>query len=385
MLRICAAVHAGTFPGNGKSGASQVAGMIDQSSTSSEKMPHPMRLVVYSPYFHPRLGGLETVVKVLATEWARMGHEVTVITDSPKVEPDVFPFQVLRRPGFFACVVAYRAADAVILANISLWGLLPLLFCGSRRPPWVVTHQIWYENPGRPVKLLDRLKKALGRYASANISCSQAVDRFLGLKGYVIPNPYDHQLFRRLAEVERDRDFVFLGRLVSDKGCDLLLDALALLRVQGLTPSLTIIGSGPEQSALEDQVRYLHLENQVRFTGPQSGEELVRLLNQHRIMVVPSRWNEPFGIVALEGIACGCVVIGSNGGGLPEAIGPCGATFSNNDVSAISNLLQLALTRPPLFWSATTVVTHHLDQHHSASIALRYINVIKPLCVPLEV
>jgi glycogen(starch) synthase len=351
--------------------------MSIQPCITSEKALSPMRLVVYSPYFHPRLGGLETVVQVLASEWARMGHEVTVITDTPNVEPDVFSFHVLRRPGLLASIAAYRAADAVILANISLWGLLPLLFCGSRRPPWFATHQIWYENPGHPVKPLDRLKKALARYASANISCSHAVDQFLGLNGYVIPNPYDHQLFRRIPEVLRDRDLVFLGRLVSDKGCDLLLDALAHLREQGVTPNLSIIGSGPARQALEDQVQRLHLASQVRFIGPQSGETLVRLLNEHRVMIVPSRWNEPFGVVALEGIACGCTVIGSSGGGLPEAIGPCGTTFPNGDFYALAGILNEALTGSHLNWTEPVATMNHLALHNSAHIAHRYLQVLQ--------
>lgn len=354
--------------------------MSVQSCITSEKAISPLRLVVYSPYFLPRLGGLETVVQVLASEWARMGHQVSIITDTTNAEPDAFSFHVHRRSGFLATIAAYRSADAVILANISLWGLLPLLFCGSRRPPWIVTHQIWYENPGHAIKLLDRLKKALARYASANISCSHAVDRFLGLNGYVVPNPYDHQLFRRIPEVLRNRDLVFLGRLVSDKGCDLLLDAMAHLRDQGVTPNLSIIGSGPARQVLEDQVQRLHLASQVRFTGPQCGESLVRLLNEHRFMVVPSRWDEPFGVVALEGIACGCAVIGSSGGGLPEAIGACGATFPNGDVHALAAVLQQALTGSLHACSEPVTVQNHLMLHDPERIARRYLEIIQESC-----
>ena len=54
-------------------------------------------------------------------------------------------------------------------------------------------------------------------------------------------------------------------------------------------------------------------------------------MNSHEVMVVPSKWNEPIGIVALEAIACGCVVIGSEGGGLATTIGPCGLTYPNCD------------------------------------------------------
>jgi glycogen(starch) synthase len=87
---------------------------------------------------------------------------------------------------------------------------------------------------------------------------------------------------------------------------------------------LKVIGEGPCRNDLEERVRKLGLADQVEFLGAIVGEPLVNILNRHKILVVPSSWNEPFGIVALEGIACGCMVIGSSGGGLPEAIGPCG-------------------------------------------------------------
>ena len=74
--------------------------------------------------------------------------------------------------------------------------------------------------------------------------------------------------------------------------------------------------------------RALSLAENVSFVGPKSGDGLAEILNQHQILVVPSRWAEPFGIVAVEGIACGCVVVGSVAGGLPEAIGGCGVNFS---------------------------------------------------------
>jgi glycogen(starch) synthase len=306
-----------------------------------------------------------------------IGHEVTVVTETPDEQDNPFPFKVLRQLSLKKKIAEFRHSDAVILANVSLWGLLPLLFCGFRRPPWIVTHQIWYENPGRPVKLLDRLKKSITRFASANISCSRAVDKFLKLNAHVIPNPYDHRLFRLLPEVERDQDLVFLGRLVSDKGADLLLDALALLREQGLTPSLTIIGSGPDLASLQEQTQRLDLSGQVHFVGPQSGEPLVQLLNQHRIMVVPSRWNEPFGIVALEGIACGCAIIGSSGGGLPEAIGPCGWIFPNGKASALAETVKTTLSHQDSVLKTPHAYTSHLQQHTSKTIGQRYLDVIE--------
>ncbi|MFX8797752.1 glycosyltransferase, partial [Acinetobacter baumannii] len=67
--------------------------------------------------------------------------------------------------------------------------------------------------------------------------------------------------------------------------------------------SLTIVGEGPEKIAIEKKVESLGLKSQVNFVGIQKGETLVELLNQHKVICIPSKWEEPFGIVALEALA----------------------------------------------------------------------------------
>jgi glycosyltransferase involved in cell wall biosynthesis len=103
----------------------------------------------------------------------------------------------------------------------------------------------------------------------------------------------------------------------------------------------------------------------------------VRLLNAHRILVVPSRYDEPFGIVALEGIACGCLVIGSRGGGLKEAIGPCGLTFDNGDAAGLAGLLEAALADPGRFLPSPQVVAEHLSLHRSEHVLPHYLAVLE--------
>ncbi|MFM9161187.1 MAG: glycosyltransferase, partial [Dolichospermum sp.] len=102
----------------------------------------------------------------------------------------------------------------------------------------------------------------------------------------------------------------------------------------------------PEESKLIQQAKDLKINDQVTFAGVKLEHELTKLLNAHQIMVVPSLWNEPFGIVALEGIACGCVVVGSEGGGLKDAIGTCGVTFANGNVEQLTKILFDLLTHP---------------------------------------
>jgi glycosyltransferase involved in cell wall biosynthesis len=190
-----------------------------------------------------------------------------------------------------------------------------------------------------------------------------------------IGNPYDPETFMLLPGCVRDRSLVFLGRLVSDKGADVLLRALGLLRERNLTPSLTVIGGGPEDAALRALSAELGLGAQVNFAGALAGAPLAAMLNRHRILVVPSRWAEPFGIVALEGIACGCVVIGSEQGGLPSAIGPCGCTVPNGDAPALAAAIERVLGDGQLQAQYRAGAAEHLARHTVPSVAAAYLAV----------
>jgi glycosyltransferase involved in cell wall biosynthesis len=170
---------------------------------------------------------------------------------------------------------------------------------------------------------------------------------------------------------------MFLGRIVSEKGLDLLLDSLGRIRLRGRRPRLTVVGSGPELTAMQSLAARLGVDDQVSFVGPKRGAELAEILNRHQILVVPSRYDEPFGVVALEGIAGGCVVVGSSGGGLPEAIGPCGVTFTNGDAEALARVLEKLLMQPNERERLSAQAPQHLAQFHPAGIANRYLDLFR--------
>lgn len=335
-----------------------------------------MKLLLYSPAFLPQVGGLEINQATLAGEFQRAGHEVVVVTRTASAAPDELPFRVVRRPGPRELVRWTRWCDVFMQANVSLRGLWPLLLV---RRPWVVSHHSWYCRSDGRIAWQDRLKRRLLRHAAASIAVSRAVAADLTPTPTVIPNGYRDALFRRLPEVARDNDLVFVGRLVSDKGVDVLLEALAILARQGLRPRLTIVGDGPEAPGLAAQARRLALEEQVALAGTVTGEALVALLNRHRVLVVPSRYQEPFGIVALEGIACGCLVVGSAQGGLAEAIGPCGHTFTNGDAADLARVLGTVLRRPEDWGERLRAAPAHLAQHGSRRVAAAYLAVLEAL------
>ncbi|MBL9131441.1 MAG: glycosyltransferase family 4 protein [Verrucomicrobiaceae bacterium] len=327
--------------------------------------------------FHPNFGGIETVALLLAQEWQKSGEQVTVVTDvahDPARHVD-FPFPVHHRPGPLQWLRLLRETDVFVHMNISLWAFWPLLLV--RRPFVAVNHAYYHSNDEGEIFWREKLKRWLMKFAQANIAVSQAVERVLGKQDAVIANPVDLSLFENDRTSPRTRELAFLGRLVSHKGCDVLLRALSKLGAQGLRPKLTIIGKGPEREVLEKLVTELDLGAQVTFAGAPPSEEVRAILNQHQIMVVPSVWEESFGVVALEGEACGCVVVASHAGGLPEAVGPAGMTFKRGDVDDLAEKLRWLLEDKNRLKPFLEANPAHLALHHPKAVAERYLEVFR--------
>jgi len=331
-----------------------------------------VRVLIYSPAFAPLVGGLENFVAQIARGLTRLHHEVVVVTTTAGGEDDDFPFRVVRRPPPWELLRWVRWCEVLFHANVCLRAVWPLLLV---RRPWLTSHHSWYTRVDGRIAWQDRLKRRLTRL-STSVAVSQALARDLGPPTFVITNPYREDVFRLLPEVPRTKDLAVLGRLVSDKGVDVLLDALALVARDRTEASreirLTVIGDGPERPRLVAQAARLGIAERVEFLGVRRGEELVRILNEHRILVVPSRYHEPFGNVAVEAIACGCVVVGSEGGGLPEAIGLCGRTFPNGDAAALARVLGALLDDPAELARLRHDARAHLASHKSGVVAAAY-------------
>jgi glycogen synthase len=332
--------------------------------------------ILFSSYlFDPSIGGIESVSKLLAGKFAVAGEEVHVVTQSRGAAIPYANYRLTRRPWITEILRLLRWCDLFFQNNISLRSLIPALIL---RKPTVVVHQTWLQNVHGKVGWQNRLKQALLRFVT-NVAISEAVADRLSAHSVVIGNPYDDRVFRSMPEVARDKTIVFVGRLVSDKGVDLLLQALKLLQGDGFSPDLTIVGSGPEENSLRKLSAQLGLDRQVTFAGQQSEKTLGQTLNQHRVLAVPSRWAEPFGVVALEGIACGCVVVGSQDGGLKEAIGPCGLTFANGKVDELAAQLRRLINEPETRANLLKNAPEHLAKFQSDAISAAYLRIVKQI------
>jgi glycogen synthase len=326
-----------------------------------------MRILLCSYLFAPSVGGLETASAILAEQYTRLGATVTVVTSSPG-PPSSAAYEILRRPSAKKIRMLGAKIDIVHSDHISVRTIAPLLFT---RIPIVITHHGWCWRANQKKGWEDYVKLGIFSVRCQNVAISKAIADRLPMKSAIIGEPFDPSEFSTPADTVRDKDIVFIGRVVHDKGCDVLLRALAILRDKGMRPSLSVIGDGNAMADLKRLTAELGLSDQVVFRGTMLGGR-GRELARHKVLVVPSRYPEPFGIVALEGISAGCAVLVSRSGGLPEAVGPCGMVFPNQDAAALATLLTQALASPSLREQLLVDRSGHLKKFRPENVAECY-------------
>jgi glycosyltransferase involved in cell wall biosynthesis len=127
-----------------------------------------------------------------------------------------------------------------------------------------------------------------------------------------------------------------VGRLVEEKGVDVLLRAVADLPGEW---QVRLLGRGPAQPRLQALARELEIQTRVHFDAPRLSSEMPAYYAQLDLFVMPSRtrpnWKEQFGRALVEAMACGVPVIGSDCGEIPNVIGDAGMIFREEDVSAL--------------------------------------------------
>lgn len=331
-----------------------------------------MKLLIQTR-FSPSVGGIETLADVLCREWIAMGHQVCVSTDvalSTESQSVDLPFPVHHHVGPGSLLELWRSSDVVVMMNVSLKTIWPVFLT---RKPLVLVHQSDYSVEGKFLsRMKEHCKRLILRRSRYNIFCSQFLkDEIASESGVVVQNCYDDSVFFN-GPPERMNKVAFVGRLVAEKGVKLLLDAFIQLdRVGGF--SATIIGDGPERKALELQAEQLR-NIRVRFTGMVGPGQVAAELRNHEILVVPSTWREPFGIVALEGMACGCVPLVADGGGLPEAVGLAGITFTRGDVSDLVRKLRHLLDDSDVRESLRLPAAEHLCRHTAREMSAAYLD-----------
>lgn len=358
-----------------------------------------MRILICAYAFAPRIGGAETYVMLLARGLARrLGptrrtvHDeaangaVVLATRTPRdgFDDAALPFRVVRRPGPVALWRLLGQADVVQLAGPLF---VPLLFGLLRRKPLVVEHHgyqavcpngLLLHEPSRtacPGHFMARryheclrcrwvstgwwrnltalvstfARQWMSKRVAVNVPVTQHVLERLDLpRSEVVYHGVPDLLTLRVSNRGREHEpgprgpvaFAYVGRLVQEKGLDLLLRAASRLKAKGYAFSVTFVGEGPERRRLQGLVQEFDLSDSVTFAGWLTGEALEAAMQNVTALVMPSLCEETVGLAAMEQMMRGGVVIASDIGGLGEIVDGAGLKFPAGDVDRLAECMR---------------------------------------------
>ena len=386
-------------------------------------MESKLEIILYSRAFWPLLGGIETITDTLATHIVKHGHDCTVITETPLEEREEIKkdYKIVRQPTLLErCKLVARCS--LVHSNGASVALFPIAKVCKK--PFIWTHNgyqvSYYDGLGIdekgnivPITPLNFIKHHLSKngflymlkecikiplraYVSnlvdANVACTKWVAKRQPLKNQVvIYNPFPLDEFKSVESSSHIKyDFIFVGRLVFEKGINILLHALFKLVSEDEFKNirLAIIGDGPLKSDLESTAENLNLKNNSYFLGAKNRNELISILSQARIGVVPSLYEEPMGGVALEFLAAGKSVIVSEYGGLSECIGDAGLTFKNGNIEELYKCMKALTNNISLEKKLMKHAPTRLEIFNESNLTKQYIDlykyVIKEATKPLK-
>lgn len=271
----------------------------------------------------PLYGGIERIVDMIVTELQRRGHEVHLFANRQStVKSKLAPYpadsstsvsNTLQNMRYLSSYVRHNGPFDIIHSFARLAYLLPLL---PNSIPKIQSYQRFIS------KRSVRLGTAIGRNSLTFTSCSRANATHLlneGFKFPVIYNGVNTSTYDFVPAVPDDAPLVFLGRVERIKGAH---KAIEIAKKTG--KRLIIAGNhavtGAEADYFAQDILPQCDGKQISYIGAVNDTKKNELLGQAAALLFPIEWEEPFGIVMVEALACGTPVIGSLRGSVPEVI-----------------------------------------------------------------
>lgn len=314
-----------------------------------------MRIGILSPAWFPvppeGYGGIELVVSLLADGLVEVGHEVTLfasgdsttlaeldaVFDEAPSEQIGHTFWELHHA--INCFERHPEFD-LIHDHTGLLGLaLGSLF------PTPIIHTVHGPLTGPPGRLYERVSRLARRPCLVSLSLAQRRP-YPDLPWLAnVPNAIDIEAYPFEGPQRKNGHYLlFLGRMSPDKGAD-----RAIKIAQRVAMPLKLAGKlaePGEQTYFKEHVQP-HLSADIEFVGEVGHADKIKLLQNAAATLFPIDWEEPFGLVMVESMACGTPVIASRRGSVPEVIDDGVTGIIVNDWSAVDGALDQAMHLDP--------------------------------------
>lgn len=290
-------------------------------------------------------GGIERVVDMLARALTARGHAVTLFANSTST----CPVARVGWPGETSASALNSARNALTLTRAALSGRFDVVHSFSRIAylaallPFPIPKLMSYQREISPRTTSAALKLARGTLEFTAISRQMLAAKPLDGTWHLIPNGVPLARYDYRDRVAADAPLVFMGRIEEIKGPHL---AIEIARRAGLR--LVIAGNIPvEHTAWFEREIAPQIDGRmVSYVGPVDDVQKNALLGSGAALLMPILWEEPFGIVMAEAMACGTPVLGLRRGAVPEVVehGVTGFVGETVDdlVGAVARLGQLS-------------------------------------------
>lgn len=378
--------------------------MLQESESESES---GLRILLVTNLFPPlSYGGYEDLAAGAVRHWRERGHDVRVLCSDHRVgevdaaeptiartlpmrwSPAALPpvgltdrFRDARRSmQVWADELATFRPDVVSLWNVAALSLGPLETVDRAGLPCVaVLGNTWmsfapgldpflrpFEGRAAPVAGMVRrltglptstpvVRDLTACFASEYLRQDHRMNgRIRARRTVVVPHGVATEQFA--VEGDGDRSWhgraIYVGRLSPEKGVATAIDAVAMLRREGIVDRFTIIGDGPVDhvGSLRERADEHGIGDRVHFAGPKDPPAVAAALGDADVLLFPPLWEEPFGIVPLEAMAAGVPVVSSATGGGAEMIEDesNGLTFQRADPQSLAAAVRRLATDPLL-------------------------------------
>ncbi len=328
--------------------------------------PKKLKIALISDWFLPRIGGIELHVRDLALNLKANGQEVHVITTTPGDDsPDGIPVHRLKTPLLPFFKIAYssqliRSLREILVQNkfdilhshssvVTPLAYVAIYLANELQIPSLITNHSLLEKSVYFLKLLDTFygwKKWPVKLTSISTVAAEGFIRASGEKEItLLPNGIDTSEWKIIKNRQPSPiQITTVMRLHPKKRGMALIEAIKKVKAK-LSPSfkfqLNLIGDGKEKNRLEKKTTSLKLQEEIKFLGYRSREEIKKLFEKSHFFVLPTV-KEAFGIAVLEAKAAGLPVVAMSYGGVQDMIEHQKEGFlANNDEEFADYILEL--------------------------------------------
>ena len=325
-----------------------------------------MKILVYLEKSDVR-GGIEVFAERHVARLRAEGHEVEVCSDIRQPKSDNRGSDVKCRLSSFDEIIAHKCSDVATLEKFPpektvyyvhdhepicprgyaytplkhnctrAGGVWPCLFCAPACRSWkAALGRVFSQS--RRIAAMSRFKKivVISEFMKSRLVANEIPAEKIVVEPPVIRTVVAGKTVPHSPIPVTPVDLLYVGQLIRGKGVHLLLEAMAKMKSPR---TLDIVGTGNMEGELKALAERLGLNGRVRFNGFQDSPQ--EWMRRAACVVVPSFWQEPYGLVAAEAVALGRPVVAFAIGGLPEACQGKATLVPPGDVDALAAALEL--------------------------------------------